>query len=343
MMEEYEILRTTVREFVDKNIENIALNIEKDGIKDDLIAKLGSQGFLTARVPVESGGSGLDDRAYMIILEEIARSSPSVAMKVFITNMFFDLYNPGNDTVNAVASGKMNVSVAFPEIYKESKETGDLRIENGKLRGIKRNVINGNCGMMIVSSSDGKNLYLVRSGFTAKGKSHLGIRGLDFSDVEFDTGDYEAIQNRNYGNVTSAITSSGKFISAIFTGLSEGTVDKAIEYSKVRFAFDHPLMDYGPIASSLSFMKMEIDMIRSFSYSASDSYETALSKIKAKAVSVDAARLALQVHGGYGYIEDFGIEKFYRDAMALSIIFGNDDNENTIVSEHIFGGKSGSV
>ncbi|MGC8609121.1 MAG: acyl-CoA dehydrogenase family protein [Thermoplasmata archaeon] len=343
MMEEYDILRNTVREFVDKNVENISLNIEREGIQNDLIVKLGSLGSLTARAPVDKGGSGLDDVAYMIILEELARSSPSVAMKVFLTNMFLEIYGAGSEMIADIASGRINVSVAFPEIYRKSEYSDELKVENGKIVGTKKNVMNGKCNAIIVSADGGNNLYLVRSGFRANEKPHLGIRGMDFSDIEFNSSDFEKIDGKGIKTISERLSSDRRFVAVIFAGLSAGTIDKAVEYSKVRFAFDHPLKDFGPLASSLASMKSEIDMIRNFTYSASDDYSSAVSKIKAKALSVDASRLSLQVHGGYGYIQDFGIEKFYRDAMALSIIFGDDSSENRAISDHIFGGESASV
>ncbi len=342
-MEEYNIIRSTVQQFVNKNIESNTVNIERKGIPKELIEKMGAQGFLTARALTDNGKPVLDDKAYMIILEEIARSSPSVALKVFITNLFFEIYNPGDELLNAVKAGEMNVSVAFPEAYKQARQMNYLRIEGNKIVGTKENVINGDCDRIIISAGTENNLYLVKSGFKPKGKYHLGIRGLDFSDVQFDTDDYHLLRGKNLESLTEVLVRDEKIISAIFIGLSEGVIDKAIEYSKARSAFDHPLKDFGPISSQLMFMKTEIDLIKSYAYSATGKYESAISKIKAKKISLDAARLSLQIHGGYGYIEDFGIEKFYRDSMALTVIFGNDTYDNAILSDHIFGGKSGFI
>ncbi len=343
MIEEYDIIRSTVQQFVNKNIESNAINIERKGITKDLIEKMGAQGFLTARALTDAGTTQLDDKTYMIILEEIAHSSPSVALKVFITNLFFEIYNAGDELLNAVKAGEINVSVAFPELYKGAGQMNDPKIEGNKMVGTKENVINGDCDRIILSGGAGNNLYMVRSGFEPKRKYHLGIRGLDFSDVQFDTDDYHLLGGKNIESLTEALVRDGKIISAIFIGLSEGAIDKAIEYSKTRSAFDHPLKDFGPISSSLLAMKTEIDLIKSYAYSAISRYESAISKIKAKKISTDATRLSLQIHGGYGYIEDFGIEKFYRDSMALTVIFGNDTYENALLSDHVFGDKSGFI
>ncbi|BAB60472.1 TVG1372758 [Thermoplasma volcanium GSS1] len=169
----------------------------------------------------------------------------------------------------------------------------------------------------------------------------MGIRGLDLSDLFVSGASYKRLGSEEM--MRSTFQKLDREIAAIFLGLSDGTISKAIEYSKVRTAFDHPLKDYSPIFDDLVSLKMEIDVLRFYLYGSGDEYSRALIKIKAKDLSLRATRVSLQTHGGYGYIHDFGIEKYYRDAMALSVYFGQDKYENMVLSDHIFGEAGGII
>ncbi len=337
MMEEYEILRNTVREFSSKEIEAVSKDIEINGIPRSLKEKIAAQGFLGATLPAEKGGSGLDEKGYMIILEETAKASPSVSMWIFLTNLYLKIHPDANGKQD-ILSGKIDVTVDLSPYYLRSKAQ-PLKVAGGKISGKRANVINGTASSIIVS--DGSSIYAVGSGMHAVNKNHLGLRGMDLSDVDFDSSTYEKVGSEE--KLRTELKNSDGEIAAIFLGVADGTMAKAADYSKVRTAFDHPLKDYTPIFDEIVAARTQIELIRYYLYGNQGEYAKALSKIKAKEIALLATRSSLQIHGGYGYIHDFGIEKYYRDAMALAVYFGDDSWENGIISEVVIGERGGII
>ncbi|KAA8922752.1 acyl-CoA dehydrogenase family protein [Thermoplasma sp.] len=337
MMEEYEILRNTVREFATKEIEPVSKDIELNGIQRQLKEKIAGQGFIGATLPAEKGGAGLDENGYMIILEETAKASPSVSTWIFLTNLYLKLY-PDTDQKERIMSGSVDATVDISPYYLRSK-TNPLTVTGGKLTGRRTGVINGTASSIIVS--DGTNIYAVNSGMHAESRNHLGLRGMDLSDIDFDSSSYEKVGSEE--KLRMELKKSDGEIASIFLGLADGTMQKAIDYSKVRTAFDHPLKDYTPIFDEIVNARTQIDLIRFYLYGNQGEYARALCKVKAKDIALTASRSSLQIHGGYGYIHDFGIEKYYRDAMALAVYFGDDSWENGVISQTVMGEKGGII
>jgi len=131
-------------------------------------------------------------------------------------------------------------------------------------------------------------------------------------------------------------------VAAVLLGIASGALNKAVEYSKSRTTFEHPLKDYQPVAFGLSDLRAEEELVRDFVYDVGGGTAAKeMARIKAAALAKRATNQALQVHGGYGYFEDFGIEKFYRDAMAFSILFNRGTEEMERLSNQIFGSRAG--
>ena len=150
------------------------------------------------------------------------------------------------------------------------------------------------------------------------------------------------------GLISGAILSVLAIVLALFVpastlGTAKGALDKAIDYVKVRKTFERPLKDYGPVANGLSKLMAEYLALSQFMDSVDEKDERG--RLSLKTLSVDfakrATKAALQYHGGYGYIEDTGVEKFYRDAMGLSILFQRPHHDSMRLSKEIFGEKSG--
>ncbi|QRF75410.1 putative acyl-CoA dehydrogenase [Thermoplasmatales archaeon] len=348
--EEYKILADTVREFSGKNLEGSSLKIERGGLGEDIILKMAGQGFLGAKIPVELGGSGIDEKGYLIILENLARVSPSAALKVLINNsLFYPLVaeSGDRDTIAGVASGKINATVALEEVQEGFLESGKLSLSGGKLSGTKIGVINSDAGVVVaLGGESGKELFLIRNG-VSRGKDNpsLGFRGLALSQIVVDSDNYANIGSEGLEQMTKVMDALDLETSAIALGISEGALNKAIEYTKVRSTFEHLLKDYEPVAFSLSHLSAEIDTLKSFLFDRDEL--DAKEKLELKFLSVDLAKRctkqALQSHGGYGYLQDFGVEKFYRDAMALSSMFFRRERDNRRLSEEVFQGKAGFI
>jgi alkylation response protein AidB-like acyl-CoA dehydrogenase len=348
--EDYKILSDTVREFSEKTLEGSSLKIERGGLGDDIIQKMAAQGFLGAKIPVEMGGSGIDERGYHIILYNLARISPSAAMKVLINNsLFYPLLSGSEDPelLGMISGGKTNVTVALEEVQEGYLESGKLLVTEGKLTGTKDIVLNSDAGIMLaLGGNTGNELYLIGNGI-AKIKTNptLGFRGLSFSQVRIDSDNFKMLNSEGFDAMSRVMDSLDLDVSAIAIGIAEGSLIKAIEYAKVRSTFGHLLKDYEPVAFSLSHLNSELESLKNFLFDRDQL--NAREKLELKYLSVELAKKcskqALQSHGGYGYLQDFGVEKFYRDSMALSSMFYRRERDNRRLSEEVFQGKAGFV
>jgi len=348
MAEEYQLLRSSVREFAQKNIDSIAVKIEQEGLSSETARSLASQGFMGARIPAEYGGTGLDQRGYMIVLEELARCSPSAAARVLIANSLFSplvlASGKSMEILRDVASAKTNVAVDHCGLLEGHSRNSGVVIEGNHAQGRVDYLLNGGADTIIVAADDPQNaLLLVRGGFgRVEVHPRLGLRGLDFSSLAIDSTNFERLSENGSRLIEAAINDMDLEVAAVSLGIAAGALSKAVEYSKVRNTFEHPLKDYQPVAFGLSLLRAEEEMVRDFAYK---EHHTAAGKVVARVRAVtfakNATNQALQVHGGYGYFEDFGVEKFYRDAMAFSVLFSRTMKDMERLSEQIFDSKAG--
>jgi alkylation response protein AidB-like acyl-CoA dehydrogenase len=346
--EEYQLLRSSVSEFALKNLEGISAKIERDGLRPETVMAMAAQGFVGARVPSELGGTGLDERGYLIVLEELARVSPSAAVKVLITN---SLYVPlvmatgkGKETLQDVASAKVNVTVAHTSLLEGYREQTGVTVANSRAQGTKDYVLNSDAKLVIlIANGSPGNLILVKGGVEpVNDQTRLGFRGLRFSSIKVDSSDFEALGENGPGLLEEVLNGMDLEVAAVALGITAGAVAKAIDYSKARTTFEHPLKDYQPVAFSLSSLKSEEEMLRSFVYGDGLSGTAkVMARVKATQLARNATKQALQVHGGYGYFGDFGVEKFYRDAMALPLLFSRGTKDMQRLSQAVFESKAG--
>ena len=346
--EEHQLLRSSVREFALKNIEGIAAKIERDGLRPETVTAMAAQGFIGARIPSELGGTGLDERGYMIVLEELARVSPSAAIRVLITN---SLYLPlamaseeGRGTLEDVASAKVNGTVAHASLLEGYRDETGIKITDSRAQGVKDFVLNSDAKFVVLGASGAPgSLLLVKGGTEAvNDQTRLGFRGIRFSSLRVDSSDYVVLGENGPGLLEGAMNDMDLAVAAVALGITAGAVTKAIDYSKSRTTFEHPLKDYEPVAFSLSSLKSEEEMLRSFMYGEGLSASgRVMARVKSTLLARNATKQALQVHGGYGYFGDFGVEKFYRDAMALPLLFSRGAKDMQRLSQAVFESKAG--
>ena len=345
MNDDLKLMKETVRDFSAKNIENIALKIEREGIDKDLLRKLAEQGFLGATAPQEYGGSELDGASYRAILEELSSFSPSVGVLVFLYNSIASkLLKKGKaaDYLKEILSGESTLGFGYGEILEGYVNSPGSKGSDEK--GIlKKDVIFPTANKFIVLDESGQNLILTNGKIEKpKNKKTLGIRGLGISDVTIEKSNTEKLGLRS--DIVKALEDSSLEIAAIYLGIIKGALNKAIEYAKVRTTFDHYLKDYSPLAFSLSNLKAEEELLRSYIYESENDYARGLNAlIFSESLSKRATKQALQTHGGYGYLEDFGVEKFYRDAMTISTILFRGRRDRKRLSDEVFGTDAGNL
>ena len=344
-MEEQDLLKSAVIEFAEKNILNNATKIEKEGIPPDLVKSLASQGFLGASISTDLGGSGIDRTGYLVILKELASYSPSVSALILATSSISASLIGDSDPemVRKLASGDFVPAVSLWPVLEGSGNAGSVKKQGNRLSGVRRFVM-GSSDRCLVLDTDDDELVLVKGGYSLEDEEHhLSFRGFGYGKARIDSSDYLSLGSGGGKKIAGILESMDLEVAAVALGIARGAIQKAVEYTKVRKTFDRPLSDYGPVANNLSRLLAEIRMGE---YSLKDvetmgPADQLMAKIFAVDLSKRATKFALQYHGGYGYIEDFGIEKYYRDAVGLSVVFQRPRQDAMRLSQHVFGGKSG--
>lgn len=347
--EEYDILRSTIREYAKKTLEPASLDIERKGIERDVRKSISEQGFLGARISSSLGGSDLDEAGYLILLDEIASVSPSVSAEILMLNSFFyplaGEQEEGRDTISKVLSEGGGVTVVLNTVLEGYRHEGDLKVGSSGVSGIRRNVLNRNASAAILDAGNGS-LILVDDPDSFKAKDYtLGFRGLGMSDLSLnDTAYTELISSKGMDPLGRVLESADLAVSAIALGIVSGSLQKGIEYSRVRKTFEQPLSSYQPVAFTIASLKAEEEILRRSLFAEGiEEKERLMVKIRSLDLAKRASKYALQVHGGYGYFEDFGVEKFYRDSAALSTLFGRPVNDMERLARYIYGEKAGFI
>ncbi len=343
--EEFEILENTVKEFNLRFVEKNAPKLENEEMGADFIRVLADQGFLS--MMNEPGGDVWGDaKALSVVLENLAKAAPAVAVKTLLENSFLSLVNV-KEIRESVSTGSKSGTVTFSDLLVGAGQNGTLVIDGGKVKGRKEFVL-GSDAYYLVTLLDSGELVLLKSGFK-RGKEHkkLGFRSIPFSSVEVESGEFTILDRDGRKKLEKVYEDFSVPVSAIALGMSEGVSQKAVEYAKVRTAFGHYLKDFQPLAFELSSLVAELDLTKKYFQflisSAASRKEALFLKHKSLVLAKDISRTSLQIHGGYGYLEDFGIEKFYRDAMALSVLFGSEEKDMETVSGLVFDSRAGFV
>ncbi len=345
MEEEYEILENTVKDFNNKYVENNSLKLENDVMGKEFVKLLADQGFFSMISQV-GGKSSSEVKTLSVVLENLAKSAPAVAVKTLLANSFSSVVKE-QTILDSVANGSKSGTVTFSDLLVPKGQNGSLSIENGAVKGEKEFVF-GSDSDFIVTMLDTGELVLLKSGFTVSKKhKRLGFRSIGFSSVRVDSKDYTVIEKDGRKLLQQLYDDLSIPVAAIALGMSEGASQKALDYAKVRTAFGHYLKDFQPLAFDLTSLIAEMEIIKGYFrglMSSSISKKEALFlKQKALGLAKDMSKTSLQIHGGYGYLEDFGIEKFYRDSMALSVLFNNEDGDMERLSSLVFESKAGFV
>ncbi len=345
-MEEQDLLRSAVKEFAQKSIQDRALKIEHEGIDSALLQSLAAQGFLGARIPEKYGGSGIDLHGYLTIINELATFSPSVSALVMLVNSVHAalIGDSEPEVMKKLATGEATVAVSFSDVLEGSWTATSLQKSGNGMKGAIQAPTLHNSQYAIAFNREDGHLYLFRNGVKAlEEDSGLSFRGLSNGPLEIDSTDFTVLSDRGLESLKNVVDSLDLEVAAIALGTAKGALDKAIDYVKVRKTFERPLKDYGPVGNGLSKLMAEYLALSSLLDTVDEKDERA--RLTLKVLSVDfakrATKAALQYHGGYGYIEDTGVEKFYRDAMGLSILFQRPHHDTMRLSKEIFGEKSG--
>jgi alkylation response protein AidB-like acyl-CoA dehydrogenase len=370
---EQQHLRKTIREFCEAEIKPHVMEWdESQHFPDEVFRQLGKMGVLGAVFPEELGGSGYSYVDYSIVMEELARVDPSIALCVaaHVSLCTNHIYLAGDDAQKKRYLPKLTSgewigcwSLTEPEAGSDAGGTRTKAVPDGDswvLNGGKTFTTNAHVADVCVAmamtdraaSSHGISAFILEKGTpgfkVGKKENKLGMRCSPTGEVLFTDCKLPGTQlcgKRGEGFVDSLrILDGGRIsIAALSVGLAQGAYESALKYSKQRKQFSRFISEFQAIQHKLADMATEIDAARLLTLraawlkdsGASVNKESAMAKLYASEAAVRAANEALQIHGGYGFIKDYPVEKFYRDVKLCTIGEGTSEIQKLVIARQL--------
>jgi len=366
-------LRKAVREFAEGEIAPHVMEWdEAQTFPLDVIHKLGQLGYMGAIFPEELGGAGFGYIEYSIIIEELSRVDGSVGIIVAAHTSLCSnhIYKCGTQEqreryLPKLASGEWIGcwSLTEPEAGSDAAGTrthAELDGECWALNGSKTFTTNAHyadvCVAMAVTdraaAQHGISAFIIDRGTPGfrpgKKENKLGLRASATGEVIFENcrlGAGQLLGRKNDGFVDSLrILDGGRIsIAALSIGMAQGAYDASLNYSKMRKQFGRPISEFQAIQHKLVDMAVDIDAARLLNYRAAwmldhgqrVTRESSMAKLFASEAAVRIAGEAVQIHGGYGFIKDYPVEKFYRDVKLCTIGEGTSEIQRLVIARQL--------
>ncbi len=371
--EDQQLLRATVREFAESEILPTVMEYdESQEFPREIIAKAADLGLLGILFPEEYGGAGLGYMEYALAIEELSRVDGSIGISVAAHNGLCSnhIYLFGNDAqrekwLKPLASGEWigGWSLTEPTAGSDAGGTRSTAVEDGDhwiLNGAKTFTTHGTVGDVVIvfavtdkdKDKHGISTFVIRQGTPGfrpgKKENKMGLRASDTSEVIMDNCRIPADQligQRGEGFIDAMkILDGGRIsIAALALGMARGAYEAAAKYAKQREQFGRAIASFQAIQFMLADMATKIDAAALLIYRAAwmkdngqnVTKESAMAKLFASEIGVEVADKALQIFGGYGYVKDFPVEKFYRDMKLCTIGEGTSEIQRIVIAREI--------
>ncbi len=368
--ETHKMIRETARQFAQDELAATAdERDEKELFPHEQIKKLGELGFMGMMVPEQYGGAGLDTLSYVIAIEELSRVDASCGVIMSVNNSLvcYGLTKYGSEVQKQkflipLATGKKLGAFALsePEAGSDATNQHTTATKDGDhylLNGIKNWITNGiNADYFIVIAQTdpskghkGISAFIVEKGMPGfshgKKERKLGIRSSDTVSLTFENvrvPKENMIGEEGFGFKFAMMTLEGGRIgiAAQALGIAQGSLDASVNYAKARKAFGKPISDLQAIQFKLADMATDIEAARLLTYQAAVLKENgqpfakqaAMAKLWASKTAVKCALEAIQIHGGYGYVREYNVERYLRDAKITEIYEGTSEIQRIVIS-----------
>lgn len=371
--EEQELIAASARDFAEQYIRpHIMEWDESQHFPKDVLQKAGEMGFMGIFIPEEYGGSGLGYHEYAAIIEEIAKVDPSIGLSVAAHNSLCTghIYYFGNEKqkkkwLPKLASGEWIGAWGLTE-HNTGSDAGGMNttaIKDGDyyiLNGSKNFITHGISGHIAVviartgekGDSHGMSAFVIEKGTpgfsSGKKEDKLGMRASETAELIFDNCRIHKdnlLGQEGEGFIQSLkILDGGRIsIAALSQGISKGAYEAALKYSKERVQFGKPISSFQGISFKLSDMATEIQASELLIHKAASMKNNgekvttmgAMAKMYASEACVRISNEAVQIHGGYGYIKEYPVEKFYRDSKLCTIGEGTTEIQKLVIARNI--------
>ncbi|TYL37657.1 acyl-CoA dehydrogenase [Natronococcus pandeyae] len=376
LTEEQEQIRDEITRFAENEIVPVAQEYdEEEKYPHDVIDKAAEMGLTGAYIPMEYGGAGYSILDTAIITEELFSYDPGIALSIVSTSfgceaiMNFGTEDQKERFLEPVAMGEKISGAAISEpdtgsdvssVSTQAEKDGDEWVINGN----KMWITNGSIGDFFVvlceTNPDAEGRYngfsqIVvesdRDGFEAeKITGKLGIRASDTAELIFD--DVRVPEENLIGTKDAAFMQQMQFfdetrtaVAAQGVGIAKGATRAALEYAEDREQFGQSISEFQAIQHKLAEMATNTEAARNLTYKSAwkvDQGEditklASMAKEYASRVAVDVADEAVQIHGGAGYVNDFPVERFYRDAKITQIYEGTTEIQKNVIAREMLG------
>jgi alkylation response protein AidB-like acyl-CoA dehydrogenase len=375
LTDEQRLIHETARDFTDREIVPVARDNDRNEHFDtELVKKLGDMGYLGPIVSEEYGGRGLDYRTYALIVEEIGRGDSSARTVVSVQTSLvcssiqrWGSEDQKHEWLPKLCSGEILGCFGLTEPDTGS-DAANLRtraekIDGGwRITGQKQWISMGNYAKvaLVFAQTDpekkhrGLAAFLVPTesqGFSSSSiHGKLGLRASDTAELQFDGVEvgHEALLGDvgdGFKVAMSALDSGRYSVAAGCVGICQGCVDASVTYSKERKQFDRPIASFQLVQEMIADMTVDTHAARALVWRAGwlkdsgrpSTTETSVAKLFATEAAVRNANLAIQVHGGSGYVDDYPVERYLRDARVTTLYEGTSQIQKLIIGRAMTG------
>ena len=367
------MVRQTVRDFAEKQVAPGTIQRdENEEFPSHIIQALGEMGFMGMMVPEEWGGAGLDAVCYALAVEELSRVDASVGVIMSVNNSLvcfgFNSYGTVDQKerfLKDLASGRKLGAFALsePEAGSDASNQRTVAVEDGNeyvLNGTKNWITNGSSAdiVLVMASTDrasgpkGISTFIVEKGtpgfVVAKKEKKMGIRSSDTVSITLE--DCRVPVTNRIGNegdgfrIAMTTLEGGRIgIAAQAVGIAQASLDASLRYARQRKTFGRSIGEHQAIQFKIADMATNIEAARMLTLQAAWQKDNGLAfgqsasmaKLFASKIAVSSALEAIQIHGGYGYVREYLVERFLRDAKITEIYEGTSEIQRLVIARSL--------
>jgi alkylation response protein AidB-like acyl-CoA dehydrogenase len=368
LTDEQQDIRRLVRDFAEGEVKPVAEELDRTkSFPYEIVKRMGGLGLMGIPYPEEYGGGGADNLSYAIAIEELARVDSSVAITVAAHTSLgtWPVYQFGSEEqkqhwLPQLCAGEKLGAFGLTE-PEAGSDAGNTRtraaLEDGDwvINGAKQFITNSGTdisGFVTITARTGEgevsNIlvpngtpgYEIGEAYRKMGWNASDTRPLSFEDCRVPEDNLVGMRGAGFKQFLQTLDGGRIGVSAMGVGLAQGSLDEALAYAKERIAFGQPIAKYQAIQAKLADLSTEIEAARLLTYKAARekdagrnfSLTAAQAKLKTGRLAVRASEEAVQIHGGYGYIEEYPVCRFYRDAKILTIGEGTDEVQQMVIA-----------
>jgi alkylation response protein AidB-like acyl-CoA dehydrogenase len=371
LTQEQQLVRDTVRKFAESRIAPVAAELDREHrFPYDLVAQLAELGLMGMTVPEEYGGAGADTVAYAVAVEELTRIDSSVAITVAAHHslgtlpiFYFGNEEQKQEWLPQLASGQKLAAFGLTEPGAGSdagatRTTAELRDGEWVVNGSKIFITNAGTDItacVTITARTGENEisnliipngttgYEISAPMEKMGWHASDTRELSFRDCALPEGNLLGPRGEGFNQFLEILDGGRISVAAMAVGLAQGAFDLAAAYAKEREQFGRPISKFQAVQFRLADMATEIEAGRNLVYKAAWTKdqgrpfgkEAAIAKLYTGEMSNRVVNWALQVHGGYGYMDEFAISRLYRDQKILEIGEGTNEVQRMVIARHL--------